>query len=188
VNALKDRILRDGRNLGNGILSVDGFINHQIDPALMDACGRALAARFAPAHASRVLTAEVSGIAPALVTALHLGVPAVYARRERPVTMADPVVTAVAPSHTKHRGTELIVAPAYLPPGARVLIIDDFLATGQTILGLARLAAAAGAALVGIGVLIEKSFEAGRAALAGLDVPIESLVTITDMTGGRIII
>jgi len=185
VNALKDRILRDGRNLGNGILSVDGFINHQIDPALMDACGRALAVRFAPAHASRVLTAEVSGIAPALVTALHLGVPAVYARRERPATMVDPVVTAVAPSHTKHRGTELIVAPAYLPPGARVLIIDDFLATGQTILGLARLA---GAALVGIGVLIEKSFEAGRAALAGLDVPIESLVTITDMTGGRIII
>ena len=99
---------------------------------MMDACGRALAARFAPAHAYRVLTAEVSGIAPALVTALHLGVPAVYARRERPVTMADPVVTAVAPSHTKHRGTALIVAPAYLPPGARVLMID-LPRPGQTI-------------------------------------------------------
>jgi xanthine phosphoribosyltransferase len=186
VNTLKARILRDARNLGGGILSVDSFINHQVDPALMDACGRALAARFAPARASRVLTAEVSGIVPALSTALHLGIPAVYARRESPVTMASPVLTAAAPSHTKPRGAELIVAAAYLPSDARVLIIDDFLATAQTVLGLARLTAAAGATLVGIGVLIEKGFEQGRAALAGLGVPIESLVTITDMTGGRI--
>ena len=188
MNALRDRILREGRNLGNGILRVDGFINHQIDPALMDGCGRALAARFAPTRAARVLTAEVSGIAPAVSTALHLGVPAVYARRDRPVTMAGPVLTAVAPSRTKHRGTELFAAAEYLPPGDRVLIIDDFLATGQTILGLARLTAAAGATLVGVGVLIEKAFQDGRAALAGLGVPIESLVTITDMTGGRIVV
>jgi xanthine phosphoribosyltransferase len=102
--------------------------------------------------------------------------------------MTGSVLTAAAPSHTKRRGTDLIVAAAYLPSDARVLIIDDFLATAQTILGLARLTAAAGATLVGVGVLIEKAFEQGRGALAGLGVPIESLVTITNMTDGRIII
>ena len=104
MNALRDRIRREGKNLGNGILKVDGFINHQIDPVLMDACGRELAARFAAVRATRVLTAEISGIAPALSTAFHLGVPAVYARRERPVTMPDQVLLTVAPSHTKKRG------------------------------------------------------------------------------------
>ena len=188
MNALRDRILREGRNLGNGILKVDGFINHQIDPALMDACGRELAARFASAGATRVLTAEISGIAPALATAFHLGVPAVYARRERPLTMLDDVLLTVTPSHTKLRRGELIAAAEYLPRGDRVLIVDDFLATGQTILGLARLTAAAGAGLVGVGVVIEKAFEAGRAALAGLGVPVESLVTVTDMRDGRIVV
>jgi len=188
LNALRDRIRREGKNLGNGILKVDGFINHQIDPVLMDACGRELAARFAAVRATRVLTAEISGIAPALSTAFHLGVPAVYARRERPVTMPDQVLLTVAPSHTRKRGAELIASPEYLPRGDRILIVDDFLATGQTILGLARLTAAAGATLVGIGVVIEKSFEHGREVLAGLGVPIESLVTITDMRGDSIVI
>ncbi|HLJ59119.1 MAG TPA: xanthine phosphoribosyltransferase [bacterium] len=185
---LRDRILREGRNLGNGILKVDGFINHQIDPVLMDACGRELASRFARLRGTRVLTAEISGIAPALSTAFHLRLPVVYARRERPVTMPDQVLLTVAPSHTKRRPAELIVSPEYLPRGDRVLIVDDFLATGQTILGLARLTEAAGATLVGIGALIEKAFEGGRQTLARFGVPIESLATITDMSGDRIII
>ena len=188
MNALKARILKEGRNLGNGILKVDGFINHQIDPALIDQCGRELAARFTATRATKVLTAEISGIAPALSTALHLGVPAVYARRERPVTMAGQVLLTVAPSHTKGHQTELIVSPEYLRRGDRVLIIDDFLATGQTILGLARLTEAAGARLVGIGAVIEKAFEGGRAALAPLGVPIEALAVITEMRGGKIVI
>jgi xanthine phosphoribosyltransferase len=186
MNVLKARILKEGRNLGNGILKVDAFLNHQIDPALIDACGRELAGRFASARATKVLTAEISGIAPALSTAFHLGVPVVYARRERPVTMPDQVLLTVAPSHTKRRPTELIVSPEYLSPGDRVLIIDDFLATGQTILGLARLAKAAGATLVGIGAVVEKAFEGGRRALAACEVPIESLAIVTRMSGGEI--
>ena len=188
MEALRARILSEGRNLGGGILKVDGFINHQIDPRLMDECGRELARRFGPAGATKVLTAEISGIAPALSTAQHLGVPVLYARKTRPITMPDQVLLTVAPSHTKGHTVELIVSPEYLAQGDRVLIIDDFLATGHTILGLARLATAAGARLVGVGVVIEKAFEDGRTALEPLGVPIESLATVTDMSGGRIVL
>jgi xanthine phosphoribosyltransferase len=186
MELLKQRILSDGKNLGNGILKVDGFINHQVDPGLMDACGRELAARFARLGATKVLTAEISGIAPALTTALHLGLPVVYARKQKPITMPNEIFLTLAPSHTKGRTVELIVSPEYLGAAERVLIIDDFLASGQTILGLARLAQAAGARVIGIGAVIEKSFEGGRAALAGLNVPIESLAIITSMEEGRI--
>ncbi|MCC6187939.1 MAG: xanthine phosphoribosyltransferase [Anaerolineales bacterium] len=187
MDLLKQRILSDGRNLGQGILKVDGFINHQVDPALMDACGQELAARFRSLSATKVLTAEISGIAPALTTALHLGLPVVYARKQKPITMPNEIFLTLAPSHTKGRTVELIVSPEYLGAGERILIIDDFLASGQTILGLARLAQAAGARVVGIGTVIEKSFEGGRAVLAGLGVPIESLAIIANMDDGRLV-
>lgn len=187
MQRLKDRILKEGRVLGNGILKVDGFVNHQVDPLLMDECGRELARRFAPVKATKVLTAEISGIAPALTTALHLGVPVVYARKSKPATMPDQIFLTLAPSHTKGRTVELIVSPEYLARGERVLIVDDFLATGQTILGLARLAQAAGSAIVGVGALIEKSFEGGREALAALGVQVEALAIITEMSAEKIV-
>lgn len=184
---LIERIRRDGRNLGKGILKVDGFINHQVDPMLMDACGRELARRFASVHATKVLTAEISGIAPALTTALHLGLPVVYARKTKPITMPDQVFLTTAPSHTKGRMVELIVSPEYLAGGERILIIDDFLASGATIWGLVRLAQTAGATIVGIGTLIEKVFEGGRDLLKPLGVPIESLAVIRSLDGDEII-
>lgn len=186
MKELEERILRDGKNLGGGILKVDSFVNHQVDPLLMDACGREFARLFASVRATKVLTAEISGIAPALTTAIHLGLPVVYARKSKPVTMPDQVFLTLAPSHTKGRTVELIVSPEYLANGERVLIIDDFLASGQTILGLVRLAEASGSKVVGIGALIEKSFEGGRAALESLGVPVESLACITKMEEGRI--
>jgi xanthine phosphoribosyltransferase len=182
-----ERIRREGKNLGNGILKVDGFINHQVDPALMDACGRELAQRFAHVGATKVLTAEISGIAPAFTTAQHLGLPVVYARKSKPITMPDEVFLTMAPSHTKGRMVDLIVSPEYLAGGEKILIIDDFLASGATILGLVRLAQAAGATIVGIGTLIEKVFEGGRERLKTVGVPIESLAVITDMEGNRIV-
>ncbi len=188
TTSLRDRILQEGRNLGHGILKVDSFLNHQVDPMLIDECGRELAARFRLLRATKVLTAEISGIAPAVTTALHLRVPLVYARRTRPVTMPDQVLLTVAPSHTRGQMIELIVSPEYLSRDDRILIVDDFLATGQTILGLARLARAAGAAVVGVGAVIEKSFEGGREALMPLEVPVESLAIVTDMSGGRIVL
>ena len=187
MEILKQRILAHGKNLGHGILKVDSFINHQVDPQLMSECGRELARRFATIGVTKVLTAEISGIAPALMTAHHLGVPIVYARKHKPITMPDEVFLTLSPSHTKGVTVELIVSPEYLRSQERVVIIDDFLASGQTILGLVRLAQAAGATVVGIGAVIEKSFEGGRAALAHLQIPIESLATITDMSDGKIV-
>lgn len=187
MRELQERIAQEGKNLGNGILKVDGFINHQVDPVLMDACGREFARRFSDVGATKVLTAEISGIAPAISTGFHLGLPVVYARKSKPITMPDQVFLTLTPSHTKGRTVELIVSPEYLAGGEKILIIDDFLASGATILGLVRLAQTAGASIVAIGALIEKSFEGGRSALAYLDVPIESLVVVSAMEGDQII-
>jgi xanthine phosphoribosyltransferase len=186
VKELQERILKEGQNLGNGILKVDSFVNHQVDPLLMDACGKEFARRFVSVGATKVLTAEISGIAPALATAIHLGLPVVYARKTKPITMPDQVYLTLAPSHTKGRMVELIVSPEYLAHNEKVLIIDDFLASGATILGLVRLAEAAGSHIVGVGALIEKSFEGGRAALKPLGVQIESLACITSLDDGKI--
>lgn len=188
MQALKDRILKEGKNLGGGILKVDHFINHQVDAGLMNACGTELARRFAGVGATRILTAEISGIAPALMTGMHLGLPVVYARKSKPITMPDTVYLTVAPSHTRGRSVELIVSPEFLGRGEKVLIIDDFLASGATIMGLIRLTEAAGASVVGIGALIEKSFEGGRDALSYLNVPVESLACIVSMLEGKIVI
>jgi xanthine phosphoribosyltransferase len=187
MQALKQRILRDGENLGRGILKVDSFVNHQVDPALMMEAGRELAARFAGAGATKVLTAEISGIAPALTTAIALNLPLVYARKTKPVTMTEPVFVEMAPSHTKGVPVFLMASPEFLCPEDRVLIIDDFLASGQTITALVRIVRHAGAQLVGIGALIEKAFEGGRSQLECLGVPLHALVTIASMSGGEIV-
>ncbi len=187
MQLLIDRILKEGQNLGAGILKVDGFINHQVDPELMDECGQEFARRFSTIGATKILTAEISGIAPAVMTALHMELPVVYARKHKPITMPDQVLLTLAPSHTKGRTVELIVSPEYLAGGEKVLIIDDFLASGATILGLVRLAQAAGAEIVGIGALIEKTFEGGREVLSFLGVPIESLAPVQSMEGDKIL-
>ena len=187
VKLLEDRILKDGQVLGGGILKVDSFVNHQVDPLLMDACGKEFARLFASVGATKILTAEISGIAPAVTTAVHLGLPVVYARKHKPVTMPDQVYLTLAPSHTKGRMVELIVSPEYLAGGEKVLIIDDFLASGATILGLVRLAEASGSKVVGIGALIEKLFEGGRDALKSAGVPIHSLACITSMEDDKIL-
>ena len=187
VKLLEERILRDGRILGGGILKVDSFVNHQVDPLLMDACGREFARIFASLGATKILTAEISGIAPALTTAIHLGLPVVYARKHKPVTMPDQVYLTLAPSHTKGRMVELIISPEYLANDEKVLIIDDFLASGQTILGLIRLAEASGSKVVGVGALIEKLFEGGRDALKPLNIPVHSLACITAMDDDKVV-
>src|SRR5215211_8448998 len=187
VKELEERILRDGKNLGGGILKVDSFVNHQVDPLLMDVCGREFARLFASVGATKILTAEISGIAPAVTTAIHLGLPVVYARKNKPITMPDQVYLTLAPSHTKGRMVELIVSPEYLANGEKVLIIDDFLASGQTILGLVRLAEASGSKVVGIGALIEKLFEGGRDALQALGIPVHSLACIASMDDDKVV-
>ncbi len=184
---MEARILAEGKNLGNGILKVDSFVNHQLDPHLMKACGDEFAEIFRHAGATKILTCEISGIAPALMAGIALNLPVVYARKTKPITMPDTVFLTTAPSHTKKRDVQIMASPEYLPVGERVLIIDDFLATGQTIMALARIAQAAGAVVVGVGALIEKSFEGGRDVLRGLNVPIHTLACIIDMSDGKIV-
>lgn len=187
MQMLKQRIREEGVNLGNGILKVDGFVNHQVDPILMNEAGKEFARKFSGVGATKILTAEISGIAPAVATGLHMNIPVVYARKRKPITMPDQVLLTLAPSHTKGRTVELIVSPEYLAGGEQVLIIDDFLASGATINGLVRLAQIAGAKVVGIGALIEKVFEGGRGALEYLDVPVISLAAIQSMEDDQII-
>jgi len=188
MKELERRILAEGKNLGRGILKVDSFINHQIDTHLMFEIGREMARHFADAGVTKVLTAEISGIAPALATAHALDVPVIYARKIRPITMTGMVLVEIARSRTKGNDVFLMVSSEFLNPSDRVLVVDDFLASGATVAALARLVEHAGATLVGIGAAIEKRFEGGRDALAHLNVPIVSLAVITDMSDGRIVI
>ena len=183
---LKHRIEQERQYLEGDILKVDSFISHQVDPSLMDECGKALAVLFRDTNPTKILTVEISGIAPALMTAKYLDIPVVYARKHKPVTMPDTVYLTVAPTPHSGRMVELIVSPEYLAPGERVLIIDDVLSSGSTIIGLVRLAQTAGATLVGIGALIEKTFESGRDRLAYLNIPIKSLVPVTSIKNGQI--
>jgi xanthine phosphoribosyltransferase len=185
---LGKRILAEGQNLGRGILKVDTFLNHQIDTGLMFAVGEELAGHFKDAGVTKVITAEISGIAPALTTAHALGVPVLYARKIRPVTMTGAVFVEVAQSHTKPRDVFLMVSAEFISPVDRVLVVDDFLASGVTIEALTRLVAHAGATLVGIATAIEKSFEGGRETLGYLDVPIVSLAVIENMDDGQIVL
>ena len=187
MEALKQRILSEGQNLGGGILKVDSFLNHQVDPALMLAVGGALAAHFGALGITKVLTAEISGIAPALTTALALGVPVVYGRKTKPITMPEDIYIQSAPSHTKGKEVHLMVSPEFMGSEDKVLIIDDFLATGNTIMALVRLAQQAGAEVIGVGAVIEKSFEGGRAELEAQGIRVRSLAVIQEMTDTEII-
>ena len=189
MEALRRRILEEGENLGRGILKIDSFLNHQVDAELMDAVGKEIAGRFSATRPTLILTAEVSGIIPAVMTgkALH-NLPVLYARKHKPITMKEPVYVDGAPSHTKGGEVLLMVSPEFLRAHDRVLIVDDFLATGRTIDALARIVSNAGATLVGIATVVEKSFEGGRELLHQWGVPIESMAIITDMSEGQILV
>jgi xanthine phosphoribosyltransferase len=190
MQMLKERIQAEGQNLGNGILKIDSILNHQIHPELMMEMGREMASYFQDMPIDRILTAEISGIAPALTTAHFLNVPVVYARKKKPITMAGPVFLETAPSHTKGGEVPLLVSAEFLHADENVLIIDDFLASGQTLMALARMVSSAKANLIGVGVVVEKSFEGGRELMvkAGYDVPIRALATITSMDNGQIVV
>jgi len=187
MKELEDRILAEGKNMGGGILNVNSFLNHQVDCRLMVRIGQELASRFASDDVSKILTAEISGISPALEVGVALDIPVVYARKIWSVTMPANSYERMVPSHTKGTMVQLIVARDFLNPGDRVIIVDDFLATGKTIAALADIVQESGAQLVGIGAVIEKSFEGGRQRLAALGVPIESAVIIESMDDDRIV-
>ena len=189
MELLNQKILAEGQNLGRGILKIDSFLNHQVDAGLMELVGEEIARRFVDGRPTRILTAEVSGIVPAVMAAKALdNIPVVYARKHKPITMQEPVFIEVAPSHTKGGEVNLMVSPEFIESSDRILIVDDFLASGLTIDALVRIVHNAGAKLIGIAVVVEKTFEGGRQLLEQYNVPIEAMVKITDMSDGQIVI
>ena len=160
---------------------MDSILNHQIDPGLMMRMGEEFARRFEGVRIDRILTAEVSGIGPSLTTGIVLDVPVVYARKQKPLTMSGPVYLEVAPSHTKGGEVLILVSSEFMPKGENVLVLDDFLASGQTIDRLVRIVKSAECNLVGIGAVIGKKFEKGYEDLQKYGVPIEVLANITEM-------
>lgn len=188
VQAFRERVQAEGQNLGNGILKIDSFLNHQLDPELIMLAGDFFAEKFGHLNVDRILSAEVSGIAPAMAAGIKLGVPVVYARKTKPVTMFGPVFLETAPSHTKGMEVNLLVSAEFMPSGQRVLIIDDFLASGKTLLSLVRMIREANCELVGIGCVVEKIFEEGRDILTKYGAPIETIVKVASMDDGQIVL
>ncbi|SFP94461.1 xanthine phosphoribosyltransferase [Geopseudomonas sagittaria] len=186
MEQLKQQIREHGIVLSAQVLKVDAFLNHQIDPALMQRIGAEFARRFAGQDIDKVVTIEVSGIAPALMTALALGVPLVFARKQQSLTLTGPLLTARVYSFTKQVESTIGIAASHLAAGERVLIVDDFLAHGQAAQGLISIVRQAGAEVAGIGIVIEKSFQPGRAELEQLGYRVESLARIASLEGGEV--
>lgn len=181
MNALIQRIHQDASYLGNGIIKVDSFLNHQVDAPLMRAIGETFASQFESlgvGPVSRILTAEVSGIPPALATAETLGIPLVYARKHDSATLTGSYFQAETVSRTRGNQVTLRVDKRFLAAQDRILIIDDFLATGVTLNALVRIIQQSGATLVGIGCVIEKPAEGGRKGIGPVNAPILSLARL----------
>jgi xanthine phosphoribosyltransferase len=183
---LVQRIMQEATVEQDRILRIDHFLNHRIEPAFMAAMGQAMAERIRPFAPDLLLTAEASGIAPALATAFALAIPLIYAKKYAPV-VEPPALSRVVPSPTKGGDTRLVVAARYLQPGMRVALIDDFLANGKTAVALAEIVGDAGAQTVVAGFLVEKIFQGGRAGLEALGIPVATLAQVERLENGQVI-
>ncbi len=177
MELLKERILKDGKSFDGGILKVDSFINHQMDPILMKAIASEFVQRFDDLKINKIVTIEASGIAPAIMVGLELELPVVFVKKAQPKTMSDMLSTQVY-SFTKDRTYDVCVSNKFLNENDRVLFIDDFLANGNAALGVKNLIDQSGAMLMGMGFIIEKSFQEGRDRLLDQGIRVESLVRI----------
>lgn len=180
MKALKERILKDGKCFPGGILKVDKFINHQMGPNLMKDIAVELIRRFASSEVNKIITIEASGIAPAIMMGFLLNLPVVFAKKKKPSTMGDMLTTKVT-SFTKQRTYDVVISKEYLGKGDKVLFVDDFLAYGNAAKGIIDLVNQSGAELVGMGFIIEKSFQNGRDYLCSQGVHVESLARIASL-------
>ncbi|NLD20004.1 MAG: xanthine phosphoribosyltransferase [Clostridiales bacterium] len=188
MKVLKEKIIKEGTAIGTEILKVDSFLNHQMDIELMEEMGREFKRRFDHCKVDKILTVEASGIAIASVTARCFGYPCVvFAKKATPNTMTDDYYTSEAKSFTKGKVSDFIVSKKYLAQGEKVLIIDDFLASGEASLALTRIVEEAGANVVGIGIAVEKGFQGGGEKLRAEGYRLESLAVIEALRDGEII-
>jgi len=186
MKLLEDRIIKDGVVLGDDVLKVDNFLNHQIDPVLMQALGNEFARYFAAKNITKILTVETSGIVPAVFTGLAMGVQVVFARKQKSLTMKDNLYSATVYSFTKDVTNEITISKQYLGKDDKVLIIDDFLANGQATNGLMEICKQAGAEIAGVGIVIEKSFQKGRKILEEQGMDVYSLARIQSFSEGSV--
>ncbi|EPE61616.1 xanthine phosphoribosyltransferase [Exiguobacterium sp. S17] len=186
MKQLEDKIRDEGRALSDQVLKVDAFLNHQVDPELMQAIGREFADRFRDDQIDRIVTLESSGIAPAMMTALELGIPFVFARKRKSLTLQDDLVEADVYSFTKQETNRISLSRRFVQPDERILVIDDFLANGEAALGLTQLVESAGATVIGVGIVIEKSFQPGRDKLIDKGYRVESLARIAKLEADSI--
>ncbi|AIQ10980.1 xanthine phosphoribosyltransferase [Paenibacillus durus] len=186
MELLKQKVISEGIVLAKGVLKVDSFLNHQMDPFLMREIGREFKELFAEEGITKVLTIESSGIAPGIMAALEFGVPLIFARKQKSLTLTEDIFVEKVYSFTKRETNEITVSKKFFAPGERVLIIDDFLANGEAAFGLTRIVEQAGASVAGIGIVIEKSFQPGRKLLLEAGYRVESLVRIASLEDGKV--
>ena len=181
MRLLEERILKDGQVLNSDILKVDSFINHQVDPDFMHELSQDLADHFKDQGITKVMTIESSGIAPAVYVAMELNVPLVILKKQNSAVLKTDVVQTEVVSFTKGTSYQLTLARKYISENDHILLIDDFLANGEAATGAIRLIRKANATVAGIGILIEKSFQPGRAKLNEQGFHVYSLARIADM-------
>ncbi|WP_180112270.1 xanthine phosphoribosyltransferase [Acinetobacter sp. YH12131] len=186
MHALEQKILAEGIVLSEAVLKVDSFLNHQIDPVMMQQIGQEFARLFKDAGITKIITIEASGIAPAVMAGLELGVPVIFARKYQSLTLKDDLYRSKVFSFTKQTESTIAISNKHISASDKVLVIDDFLANGQAALGLADLIHQANAEVVGIGIVIEKSFQPGRELLLEKGYRVESLARVMSLANGTV--
>ncbi|MDA1884167.1 xanthine phosphoribosyltransferase [Bacillus cereus group sp. BY105LC] len=186
MKVLQEKILNEGKVLSGDVLKVDAFLNHQIDPVLMQEIGKEFAKRFKEENITKIVTIESSGIAPAVMAALELGVKVIFARKRKSLTLQDNMYVASVYSFTKQETNEISLSRNHIDESDRVLIIDDFLANGQAALGLMSLVEQAGASIAGLGIVIEKAFQDGGKKLREQGLRVESLAEIASLDNNAV--
>lgn len=181
------RIEREATVIEDRILRIDHFLNHRIEPGFISDLGHALARRISAFQPSLILTAEASGIAPALVVSQTLNVPMLYAKKYSP-SVEPPALSRLIPSPTKGGEIRLVLSQRFLPAGCRVALVDDFLANGRTAVALVEMVREAGAQVMAAGFIVSKSYMRGPTLLADLGVPVASLAQVEDLENGRAIL
>ncbi|WP_151746518.1 xanthine phosphoribosyltransferase [Acinetobacter soli] len=184
--ALEQKILTEGIVLSDQVLKVDAFLNHQIDPVLMQQIGKEFAARFKDTGITKIVTIEASGIAPAVMAGLELSVPVIFARKYQSLTLKDDLYRSKVFSFTKQVESTIAISNKHISSTDKVLVIDDFLANGQAALGLIDLIHQASAEIIGVGIVIEKSFQPGRDLLLEKGYRVESLARVASLENGTL--
>ncbi len=180
MDLLKERIMQDGKCYPGGILKVDSFINHQMDPNLMMDLAKEFVRLFKHLPINKIITIEASGIAPAILVGYLMQLPVVFIKKKRPKTM-DNMLTSVVHSFTKDRDYTVCISNNFLTPDDHVLFIDDFLANGNASKGVIDLCKQAGSTIEAMGFIIEKAFQNGGNFLRSEGIKYEALATVESL-------